>query len=143
MSLDNPTTFEKVIAYIKGFLPIKIWLILGGLVIVLLFAWWGLTRVYDWYGTRQIDKLKANVNAATEELKQAQANVQQDKVDEAVKLEQVKAATNQYVEAVNATDAAKAETNRALTNLSNAVNANHPVNITADDLQKRLDELDK
>ena len=114
-----------------------------GLVIVLLFAWWGLTRVYDWYGTRQIDKLKANVNAATEELKQAQANVQQDKVDEAVKLEQVKAATNQYVEAVNATDAAKAETNRALTNLSNAVNANHPVNITADDLQKRLDELDK
>ena len=114
-----------------------------GLVIVLLFAWWGLTRVYDWYGTRQIDKLKANVNAATEELKQAQANVQQDKIDEAVKLEQVKAATNQYVEAVNATDAAKAETNRALTNLSNAVNANHPVNITADDLQKRLDELDK
>ena len=114
-----------------------------GLVIVLLFAWWGLTKAYDWYGTRQIDKLKANVNAATEELKQAQANVQQDKVDEAVKLEQVKAATNQYVEAVNATDAAKAETNRALTNLSNAVNANHPVNITADDLQKRLDELDK
>ena len=114
-----------------------------GLVIVLLFAWWGLTRVYDWYGTRQIDKLKANVNAATEELKRAQANVQQDKIDEAVKLEQVKAATNQYVEAVNATDAAKAETNRALTNLSNAVNANHPVNITADDLQKRLDELDK
>ena len=114
-----------------------------GLVIVLLFAWWGLTRVYDWYGTRQIDKLKANVNAATEELKQAQANVQQDKVDEAVKLEQVKAATNQYVEAVNATDAAKAETNRALTNLSNAVNNQHPVNITADDLQKRLDELDK
>ena len=114
-----------------------------GLVIVLLFAWWGLTRVYDWYAVRQIDKLKANVNAATEELKQAQANVQQDKVDEAVKLEQVKAATNQYVEAVNATDAAKAETNRALTNLSNAVNANHPVNITADDLQKRLDELDK
>ena len=114
-----------------------------GLVIVLLFAWWGLTRVYDWYGTRQIDKLKANVNAATEELKQAQANVQQDKIDEAVKLEQVKAATNQYVEAVNATDAAKAETNRALTNLSNAVNANHPVNITADDLQKRLEELDR
>ena len=114
-----------------------------GLVIVLLFAWWGLTRVYDWYGTRQIDKLKANVNAATEELKQAQANVQQYKIDEAVKLEQVKAATNQYVEAVNATDAAKAETNRELTNLSNAVNANHPVNITADDLQKRLEELDR
>jgi seryl-tRNA synthetase len=121
----------------------KTGLIIIGLVGLLLLGWWLITAGESWYSTRQIDKLKANVNTALKAVNAAQANVQQDKIDEAVKLEEVKAATNQYVEAVNATDTARAETNRALTNLSNAVNANHPVNITADDLQKRLDELDK
>jgi hypothetical protein len=121
----------------------KTGLIIIGLVGLLLLGWWLITAGESWYNTRQIDKLKANVNTALKAVNAAQANVQQDKIDEAVKLEEVKAATNQYVEAVNATDAARTETNRALTNLSSAVNANHPVNITADDLQKRLDELDK
>jgi hypothetical protein len=132
---------ENALAFVKEHK--RLVTIVVGLIAVLLLSWYILTKGEAWYGNRQIDKARANVAIATQDLQKAQANVNQDNVDVAVKLENVKLATNQYVEAVNATDAAKAETNRALTNLSNAVNNNHPVGITADDLQKRLDELDQ
>lgn len=121
----------------------KVLLIIGGLALLLILGWYLLTVGETWYGNRQIDKLKANVNAALQAVNAARQQVNQDKVEENRALEDVKTATNQYVEAVNATNSARAETNRALTNLSSAVNANHPVGVTVDQVQRQLDDLDK
>jgi hypothetical protein len=55
----------------------------------------------------------------------------------------VKDTTEDYLNAVNATDKARTETNKALANLERAANANTNVNVTADDINKQLDGLDK
>ena len=98
-------------------------------------------RCGGYFSNRQIDKIKANVNAATEDLKAVQANIQKEKQAEAAALERVKIETNTYLGAVNASDAARAETNRAIQNMQSAINGNRPVNITADELDRRLREL--
>jgi uncharacterized protein YjcR len=140
MSLENPTIIEKGLAIVKTY---RIWFIIGGLVIVLLLVWWAITAGENWYGNRQIDKLKTNVNTALQDVNAKQQQVNQDKVEENRAVENVKIATNQYVEAVNATNAARAETNRALTNLANAVNSNIPVGVNVDQVRKQLDDLDR
>lgn len=101
------------------------------------------SRIMIWRSDRAINKLKTNINAATVELIQAQANINADERDVEVKLENVKTTTNTYVESIHVSDGAKTETNMALQNLSNAVHAKHPVGTTAEDLQRRLDALDK
>lgn len=97
----------------------------------------------NWRDERAIDKARKQVNAALANLANAQANLQADKLEEAKRIEDVKHATNQVLQATNATDAAKTQTNAALANLGNAVNANIPIGTTADDLNRRLEELDK
>lgn len=112
-------------------------------VVGLLLLWYVITQMQACSSTRAIDKAKVAVNAALANLSNAQANLQADKIEEAKRVEDVKVATNVALEAANATQAARSETNKALANLSNAVNANVPVGTTAEDLNKRLEELDK
>lgn len=139
MPLDNPKPWDfwTTFKYKKQLLYAVIGLaLLAGVL-------FGIQQTRSWWGTRKIDKLKANVNSTMGDLKNAQANIAKDKQDEAVQLDRVKSATNAVIEATNSTNAAKTETNRALGNLANAVNANHQVDVTAEDLHKRLQELDQ
>lgn len=113
-----------------------------GLIALLFFVWWGITKCGQVRTQRNIDKLKTNINAATQELANAKANLANDKIDEAVKTEKLQEATNEYANAVSATEAQKAVTNQALANIAAAKDAN-TANTSAEDLKKLLDDLDK
>jgi molecular chaperone DnaK (HSP70) len=136
MKLD----FESIGAWFSAY---KKPLVIG---VLLLIALGGtlflLDRISGWWSGRKIDQARANVNAATQELKDAQANVAKEKQAEAVALEKVKIETNTYLEAVNASDDARTQTNQAIQNMQSAINANRDVNITADQLDQKLKELD-
>ena len=141
MTLANPTTTEKVIEFFKND-PRKryvLWLFLGLVVLAgLLFL---ADRVTGWKDRREIEEKRAAINAALSNLANAQGNLQQDKIAEARHKQDVINKTERYMDAINATDAARAETNRALQNLNSAVNANRNIGITAADLEKRLNEV--
>lgn len=117
--------------------------ILTSCVVGLLLLWYLLTQATSCYSSRQIDKARANVNAALANLANAQSNLAVSKADEARRIEEVKIATNTALEAANATEAAKTTTNAVLANLNAAINANVPLGTSAEDLQKRLDDLDR
>jgi len=133
-----------IIANILGFITLhwkQMLYALGGLILLggVLF---GIQKCGDWRAGRKIDKLKANISIATKELANVQANIDADKIDEAKKLEDVKLATNSYIDATSATDAGKKELKQALQNVNSAVAANRPIGTTASDLNRRIAELD-
>ena len=142
-----PKTLGRYIAdawnwfWFKATLKLK--LIIIGLPLLLILGWWAMNAFSGWRTTRKIDKLKANINAATKDVVDAQANLLIDKQDVANKMVIANNATNQYILSVNATDAGRKELNGSLTNLANAVNAQRPANTTADDLNRRVEELDQ
>lgn len=141
MSLDNPTKTERLLAWIKTPKGIKVALYCLGGIVLLGAILYVASATREWWSGRQIDKLKANVNVATKELEQSQANVAKAKQDEQLALQNVNAAVIDYTEKTNATDAAKLDTNRAMQNMANAVNANRNVNLNISDLDKRLNEI--
>ena len=71
------------------------------------------------------------------------ANVANDKVNEAVAIQEFHDAVNTYTNAVNATNEQKWAVNQAIAGVDKAANANVPVGTTADDLHRMLDDLDK
>lgn len=136
MKLDFESIGTWFSAYKKPLLIVVLLLIaLGGTLFLL-------DRISGWWSGRKIDQIKANVNVATQELKDIQANVAKEKQAEAAALERVKIETNSYLEAVNASNDARTQTNQAIQNMQSAMNANRPVNITADELDRKLRELD-
>ena len=141
MSLDSPTKTERFLAWVRTPNGVKavLWCV-GGLIVLGVFLY-ATAQVSDWWKGREIDKLKANVNVAVDKLKASQNTVAEAKKEEAVALQAVNNAVQDYTMKTNATDGAKAETNRALQNMANAVNANRNIGITASDLEKRLNEI--
>lgn len=141
MTLANPTTAEKVIEFFKSD-PRKrvvLWMVLGLVVLAgLLFI---ADRVTGWRDKRVIEVKRAEINAALANLANAQDNLERDKIAEIQHKQDVIEKTERYLNAINATDSARAETNRALQNLGSAVNANRNVGITVADLEKRLNEV--
>jgi hypothetical protein len=71
----------------------------------------------------------------------AKQTVDGDRVEEAVAIEKVKQATNQALQASDATEAAKQAVNEALVKYQAAVNANRPTGTTQADLEAKLREL--
>jgi hypothetical protein len=136
MKLD----FESIGTWFKAYkkpllIAVLLLITLGGLLFLL-------DRISGWWSGRKIDQIKANVSVATQELKDIQANVAKEKQAEAAALERVKIETNTYLEAVNASNDARTQTNQAIQNMQSAINANRPVNITAEQLDQKLKELD-
>jgi len=140
MSLDNPTTFEKATIFIKAH---KIWFIIGGLSLALILGWAVLTAYQNHESRKAITDARANVNTALQKVTDAQANVANDKVNEAVAVQEFHDAVNTYTNAVNATNEQKWAVNQAIANVDKAVNANVPVGITAEDVHRMLDDIDK
>jgi hypothetical protein len=100
-------------------------------------------RCGGYFASHDIGKARANVNAGLSEVNAAKQGVANDRVDEAVALDHVKQAANEVIAASNATDQAKTEANKALANYQIAVNANVPTGTTAEDLQRKLEALDR
>lgn len=141
MSLTEPTKAEKVIEFFRSDprRRIVLWAVLGLVVLgALLFA---ADKVTGWRDRRAIEQKKQAINAAIGNLANAQNELQRDRIAEAVHKQDVINRTEKYLEAVNATDAARAETNRALENLNSAVSSGRNAGITADALEKRLNEI--
>lgn len=139
--MTNPTTTEKVIELFKSDSRkrVVLWVILGlvALAGVLFLA----DRVTGWRDRRAIESKRTEVNTALANLAAAQSNLQRDKIVEAEHKQDVINKTERYMDAINATNAARGETNRALENLNSAVNANRNIGITAAELEKRLNEV--
>ena len=141
MSLAEPTKVEKAIEFFRSDprRRILLWAVLGLVVLGgLLFM---ADKVTGWRDRRAIEQKKAEINAAIGNLANAQNELQRDRIAEAVHKQDVINRTEKYLEAVNATDAARAETNRALENLNSAVSSGRNAGITADALEKRLNEI--
>lgn len=122
----------------------KTWKVIGYAVlglIVLGLVLFGAQQCNKYVADKKADKLKANVNAALEDIKAAQANKAATDVEIAVAVNNLQQATNEALEATNATDAARAETNKALANVNAAVAANRPIGTTAEDVKRQLDGL--
>lgn len=141
MSLTEPTRAEQFIAFFRtdSRRKIVLWAVLalvalGGLLYVA-------DRVTGWRDRSTIDRKRQEINTALSNLANVQDRLQRDRTDEAVAAREVIRRTEDYVNAVNATDAARVETNRALQNLNAAVNAGRNAGIVANDLEKRLKEV--
>lgn len=144
MSLDNPTKVERAVAMYKAWpVTAKIAVPLGVLLLVVGFVLFNIDRLERWTGTRAIDHAKTNVNIALADVNAGKAVVANDRVNEAVAVEQVKQAANDVITASNATDDAKAAAKQAVANYVAAKQANVPTGTTEEDLQRKLDELDK
>ena len=139
MSLENPTTFEKAIGILK-MKPVYIGL---ALLVALLLGWWALTTYQNHESRKAIDNARANVSIALQKISNAQANMSNDRADEAAHIQEFHDAVNTYTNAVNATNEQKWAVNQAIAGVDKAVNANVPVGTTAEDVHRMLDDLDK
>lgn len=135
MSLIDPSWFERQPIAVRIGLTVAAALVVIGAV---LFT---LDRCSTWRANRDIDKARANVNAAMQEVNAAKATVANDRIDEALALQNVNAAVQDVVNASTATDAAKAEANAALANYKAAVEARRPTGTTEADLDAKLRAL--
>jgi hypothetical protein len=119
----------------------KVLLIIGGLALLLILGWYLLTVGETWYGNRQIDKLKANVNAALQDaanLKKEEANLEVRKVEANAN---VNAAVSDLQQQTFGHEQDKAETNKALANFNKAMVTNGDINRTAEDLKRQAERL--
>jgi len=97
----------------------------------------GMDRCSSWNFASKQDKLKANVNTIIANIEARNAVIANLKEQQAVEAERVKQATAEYLDAINATDATRQETDRALSNLANAANANRG-NVSVKELEEKL-----
>ena len=119
--------------------------VIGWLVIGLIFILGSLflaDRYSTWKGNRDVNRLRANVNLASQELRQAQDSLAKDRVLESSAVARVAEATNVYLEAVNASTEARRATNEAIKNLRVTVNANIRSDVQAMDLERRINEIE-
>ena len=135
MSLVDPTIQSFWQKY-------RFWIILGGCVLALiliagLFSWGS-----NWWFWRGVENDKEAIKEELANIKVAEETIANLKIDIAVAKERVAEGTNNYANAVNATDAAKAQTNAALANLQQAKDAN-AINVSVAELERKLDALDQ
>jgi len=138
MSLESPSKldwFWRLAPAVKAIIVVVALTVIIG---VILFA---SDRISGWWSTRDINKARANVNAAMNDVKNAKDVVVNDRVDEAVALEKVDEAVKEVIEASTATDEAKEEARKAMANYNAAVAAGRPTGTTEADLDAKLRAL--
>ena len=140
MSLVNPNMLEKVMTLIVTYKKIIVGLSLALILIfvALLIA----DKISTWKGNRDVNRLRTNVNLASQELRQAQDNLVKDHVAEAVAVEKVAEASNALLTAKNASEAVKSQTNAQLEELRQTVANKQRADVIAQDLEKRLNEIE-
>ncbi len=137
MSLISPTIWTQILVH-KRLIGIALACIAGLLLLLYLFAGIDACNFNRGQNTR-----KEAVNAALEEIKVIESNINAEKLKANQLIEQIKVDTAGHLDSINATDAARLETNKALANLEAARTANRNSNVTAEQLERLLNELDK
>lgn len=130
MSLIEPNFWDKY----------KLWIISGGLAAILVLGviLWSFDAFGDWRFTRKQDALKSNVNAGLANIKEREKVIANLKEQQAAETRQVEIETKEFLEAVNATDKAREETDKVLERLAN-VNGN--TNVSVSELEEKLKGL--
>jgi hypothetical protein len=131
MSLENPNKFEKLMAWPY----LKVTAVGVGLLIVIGLVAFGVEKCGDWRFDRSIDRKKANVNAAVNELKAVNANIAAEKKTEQEIIANIKVHTDDYLEAVNTTDGTREAVNAAIERMKLAANSNRG-NVNAADVEE-------
>jgi ABC-type multidrug transport system fused ATPase/permease subunit len=140
MSLENPTTFETVIAFVKAN---KIVFIVVGLIVLLVIVAMYMTDCGSrWSANRAENKDRQAIANKTNQIANETANIEQMKQDRAQHVGELQVLTNSYV-AANVTDErAKAEVQQAAANLASIVNSNaNAVPARVEDVNRKLDQL--
>lgn len=133
MSLPEPNKFEKLMAWPY----LKVTAIGVGLLVLIGIVAFTFESCGDWRFWREIDKKKANVNAAIDQVKAINANIAAEKKAEAEALANVKVAADDYLEATNATDGAREAVNQSLERMKKAANTNSG-NVNARDVEEAM-----
>lgn len=123
----------------------KVWKTLAiavGLLIVIGLVLFTVQQCGNWREQREIDKARANVNAALSNLSNAQANKVQAEKDLAIAEQIAKDAAQDVVKASEASEEAKKVTNQALANITVAQGVNTQ-NTNVQTLKDILDKLDE
>ena len=110
-----------------------------GLLAVLGFVLFAFDRCGSYFDNRDIEKRKAKIANTVAQIETKEAVIANLQTEIAVEKEQAKRDTLELLENVNATNEAKAETDKALANLDAARNAN----TTNSSLKELTDALDK
>lgn len=130
-------TFEAIVSFAKKY---RNYLIAGALLLVLIgVSLWIWQATSNWWFNRDLEKKKANVNAALLEVNQLQSNADASKVIANRIIENVNIATQELANATNATDAQRERTNQAIANMQKAANQNR--NVNAAELEKILEGI--
>lgn len=123
----------------------KVWRIIGicaGALFVLGLVLFTMDKCSSYFTNRDIEKRKANVNAILSNIQAIETGkIAATKEELAAEKAKAELETEDLLEAANATDAARAETNAALTNLNAARNAN-TTNSSVKDLEDALRRLE-
>ncbi len=133
-----------ILANIVGFISLhrRYFIMAAAGLILLLAVLFTVDRCSSYVGQRKIDKLKANVNAKTEEVIQLekQKAVLNERQEQA--LQDANRAVQEFNDEVGATEEARKQSNTALEAVNAARNSNQ-VGVTVDELHQKLDKLDR
>lgn len=137
MSLVEPFTLKTAVSFLwqhKKIVGIAL-----GCVALLGFMLWLFSAISNWRDERDVQRHKEAVNASIEQIKGVEANIAVEK--ELVKrlIENVNADSAKYLEATNASDAARRDVNAAIERMKQAANANAHVN--AADVERAMKGL--
>lgn len=106
---------------------------IAGLCVAGLFVFgavlFGIDRCSSFRFASKQDKLKANVNTTIQQIENRNAVMANLKEQQAADIERVRIENEEYQEAQKLTDAAKAETNKAIENMKNAARTNGNVSV--------------
>lgn len=129
MSLTDPSIIERLKPYKLLIIGVGLLVLIG--VVAGLVGWIG-----DWRFGRDIDRKKANVNVAIDQIKAINANIAAEKkaLDEA--LTNVAVAKDDYLEATNASDGAREAVNASIERMKQA--ANTKGNVNAADVEEAM-----
>lgn len=136
MSLESPTFLEKLIANKPMMIGIAC-------LAALLVLAWIFASVGDWTFNRGVNKQQAEVNAKVEKIANLQANIAELEREKAKTQGELNRDMEELQRNIYGLDDAKAESNRALANFNTAVNSNSNVNVTAEDLKRVVERLEK
>lgn len=99
-------------------------------------------RVTGWWSARKIDKLKANINGTLTNIATAEKQIANLREKQAAELAEANVAVKEFNDEVGASEAARIEANKALEAVNAARNSNQ-VGVTVDELNKKLEALDR
>ncbi len=135
MSLESPNLLEKI----KAWPYLKITLIAVGAVLVIGAFLYFLQTFDNWGFNRSQQKKKENINAALEEIKTINENVNAEKKKEQELIANIRRDAKDYLDAINATDASQERIDNAVNRMQTAANSNR--NVNAQELEQILNNF--